>query len=467
MINWHEEVLSRKDELLEDLFNLLRIESTKDLDSKTEGRPMGEKIGEALEYILEKAKQNGFRTKNLAGYAGYAEYGSSNAGDPIGILCHVDVVPATGEWTSPPFEPAIRDGKIYARGAIDDKGPSMAAFYAMKIVKESGLALSKNVRIIFGTDEESGMNCMKYYSEVEGMPTSGFAPDANFPIINAEKGQITVKLSLPNTNTDYVEKMELLSFHAGNRVNMVPERATAAIIGFNESLMKDFEEFCSISNVKSDISYKENTAELTLYGISAHAMEPHKGVNAATTLARFLQSYTFQAQASKFICFLADLHKDFEGKSLGISYSDDITGPLTVNPGILYFEGKGEAFLQINARIPVTTDYETTKEKLKVLVDQKGFILSELRESQPHYVDPSTPIIKGLKRAYEEETNQKARLLSTGGATYARFMKQGVAFGACFPGKEMTAHEKDEYIEIEDLLRATAIYARAIYELAK
>jgi succinyl-diaminopimelate desuccinylase len=125
LVNWYQEILHRKDEMINDLFGLLKIESVKNVGSQSPGRPMGEKVGEALEYMLKLAEQAGFTTDNLDGYAGYLEDKHSQSEDYIGVLCHVDVVPATGEWTSPPFQPTIRDGKIFARGAIDDKGPTI------------------------------------------------------------------------------------------------------------------------------------------------------------------------------------------------------------------------------------------------------------------------------------------------------------------------------------------------------
>jgi succinyl-diaminopimelate desuccinylase len=466
MVNWDEEVAKRKEELIRDLSGLLKIESVKDESSKTTSRPMGEKVGEALEYMLNISEQDGFITKNLDGYAGYLEYKSSQSDEYIGILCHVDVVPATGEWKSSPFEPTIRDGRIFARGAIDDKGPTIAAYYGLKIVKELGLPLKNNVRLIIGTDEESGMSCMKHYREVEKMPALGFAPDADFPIINAEKGQLNIKLSVLDDTTSKSTILSLLSFKAGSRNNMVPESATAVIEGEYEALLQDFELFCNEYQLLKTIHTQGPRVEITLNGISAHGMEPHVGQNAATLLSQFLSDYEFEHRANQFLAFAKQLHEDFYGVSLGIEYSDTITGPLTVNPGIFSFENEGEGFLNLNIRCPVTTDYETTKENLAKKVQEAGFQLTSIRESQPHHVDAEHPMIKILQKVYQEETNQEPTLLSTGGATYAKFMEKGVAFGACFPGKEMTAHQKDEYIEIEDLFKATAIYARAIFELA-
>ncbi|MBB6454934.1 succinyl-diaminopimelate desuccinylase [Salirhabdus euzebyi] len=467
MVNWHEEVVKRKDELINDLFGLLQIESVKDEQTKTAEHPMGAKIGEALQYVLNLSEKAGFDTKNIDGFAGHGQYGSHDNATNIGVLCHVDVVPATGTWTSPPFEPAIRAGKIYARGAIDDKGPTIAAFYGLKIVKELGLPLSKNVRIIFGTDEESGMSCMRHYKEVENMPAVGFAPDADFPIIHAEKGQINVKLTVANDGSAEQSSIELVSFEAGNRINMVPERAKVVLKGATEQLHKDFMAFCDQEGLQYNIDSGDSELELTLFGVSAHGMEPHIGLNAGTTIATFLQNYDVQQDAITFLQFIATLHKDYEGNNLGITYCDDLTGPLTVNPGILSYQKGSENVVYLNIRCPVSTNYEQTKNQLKATIEEKGFRITDLRQSNPHHVDGDHPMIHALQKAYQEETGLEPTLLSTGGGTYARFMEKGVAFGACFPGKEMTAHQKDEYIEVEDLLKATAIYARAIYELAK
>jgi succinyl-diaminopimelate desuccinylase len=467
MVNWYEEVLARKEDLLNDLVGLLKIESIKDESTKTSQYPMGTKVGEALDYMLSISESSGLKTKNVDGYAGYAEMGEGNVEDTIGVLCHVDVVPATGEWTSLPFEPTIRDGKLYARGAIDDKGPTIAAFYGVKIVKELGLPLQKRVRIIFGTDEESGMSCMKHYQQVEQMPSVGFAPDADFPIINAEKGQLNVKLTIGNSNEADAGEVQLISFKSGERGNMVPEKAVAVIKGNVDHLILEFEGFCNEKGLKRKINHNENEVEITLFGVSAHGMEPHIGLNAGTTLASFLRAFDFTGGAAEYLDFLDELHEDYEGSSLDISYRDDVTGPLTVNPGILHFEQAEGGNVHLNIRCPVTTDFEETKNKLTLNITDKGFHVEEIKESQPHHVGAEHPMIAALQEAYQGEANLEPTLLSTGGATYARFMENGVAFGASFPGKEMTAHQKDEYIEVEDLLKAAAIYARAIYNLAK
>lgn len=462
-MNWKEEVQEREDQLLSDLSHLLSIKSIKDSSTSSDFAPMGKNIKKALDFMLQTAEEDGFRTNNIEGYVGYAEIGPADATEYISILCHLDVVPATGEWESDPFGPEIREGKLFARGAIDDKGPTMAAYYALKIIKENNLPLKHRIRIIFGTDEESGMSCMKKYVQAEPKPLTGFAPDAEFPIIHAEKGQINVVLKLDNNKKK--NRYELLSFYSGEKGNMVPDHAEAVIKGKELSLIKEnFSFFCNKENLDYSVNLEKHIIRLTLKGRSAHGMEPEKGINAGTKLAKYLAS---EIRSEPFLQFISErLDDDPNGNELGISFSDEITGPLTVNPGIFRYNSIEKAYLTLNIRCPVETPYLRTIEKLNEVAKDYGFEVEEVREKKPHHVDKEQPIIKILQQAYEKETGENAALLTTGGATYARFIDNGVAYGAVFPGKENTAHQKNEYIILEDLYKATAIYARAIYNLA-
>lgn len=463
-MNWKEKVIKNQSLLLDDLSKLLTIKSVKDSSSKTALAPMGENIKEALEFMLQLAEKDGFRTKNIDGYVGYAEIGPENASQYIAVLCHIDVVPATGNWESDPFKPVLKDGKLFARGAIDDKGPTMAAYYAIKILKESRLQLKHRVRIIFGTDEESGMSCMKKYVKVEPPALTGFAPDAMFPIIHAEKGQINILLRYKDTIASK-DKYQLQSFYSGEKGNMVPDHAEALIGGNNLKELTDrFTEYCQQENIAFSINRTSNSLLLKLKGKSAHGMEPDNGINAGTKLASFLVNVV---PKNKFIQFISErIAEDPFGEKLGIDFSDEITGRLTVNAGIFRYSTKDEAQLSLNIRCPVETPYLRTIERIAEIIKNYNLEIEEVREKKPHFVDKDEPVIKILQEAYEIETGEKANLLTTGGATYARFIENGVAYGAVFPGKKNTAHQINEYIEISDLIKATVIYARAIHQLA-
>jgi succinyl-diaminopimelate desuccinylase len=468
-INWMEEVLKRKEELIQDTQALLRIPSVLDEEDATAEAPLGRAVYEALQFLLRRGQEEGFTAKNLDGLAGHLEMGQGD--ELIGILCHVDVVPPGDGWSSDPFAAEIRDGKIYARGAIDDKGPTMAAFYAMKIVKELGLPLKKRVRMIIGTDEESNWRCVDHYFKHEEMPTMGFAPDADFPIIYAEKGIVDLDLRQTLTETSEQGGIQLLSFHAGRRYNMVPDFAKAVLKVTEEQkerMIQQYRRFLQEADMKGEAAVEENTITFQLEGISAHAMEPENGKNAGLWLAKWLSSVELDAPAASFIRFVIDyFFADSRGNKLGIAYRDEITGDLTVNVGILSYEGQGGAKIGLNIRYPVTNEIEQTKQKLKSVAEQHGFTIAHFSDSKPHYVEQNHELVRTLQRVYEEQTGEHATLLSIGGGTYARSLKAGVAFGPLFPGRPDVAHQKDEYIIIDDLLKATAIYAQAIYELAK
>jgi len=464
-LNWKQEVDQRKDLLLEDLTDLLKVPSVKDLADSTEGTPMGNNVKQALDLMLAKAERDGFRTKNIDNLVGFAELGPEDASQYIAILCHLDVVPATGQWDHDPFSPYLQDGKLYARGAIDDKGPTLAAYYALKIIKENHLPLKHRVRIIFGTDEESGMSCMRKYVQSEPEPLTGFAPDAEFPIIHAEKGQINAILKWKQEGAADNGTV-LVSFHSGEKGNMVPDYASAEIKGGQLNKIKEeFSQFAGNENLESSTTGSGGILQLTLKGKSAHGMEPFKGINAGLKLAQFLVTHSIVSHP--YLQFMADcLADDFFGKKLNIAFHDEITGPLTVNAGIFHYHPSEQAVISLNIRCPVETPYLRTIEKLSEAVQEYGFEVEEIREKKPHHVEKNHPVIKVLQKAYEEETYQPAKLLTTGGATYARFIGNGVAYGAVFPGKANTAHQKNEYVEMDDLYLAAAIYANAIFHLA-
>lgn len=465
-IDFYSEMLKRKEKLLDDLIELLKFESVKDLDSATEAAPMGKTIDETLQYMLHRAEREGFQTEDIDGYIGYADFGESD--DYIAVLGHLDVVPAPGQWTTPPFEPAIRDGKLYARGAIDDKGPTMAAFYAIKLLKELKLPLNRKIRLILGTDEESGMRCMKKYVEVLGAPKVGFSPDAYFPLIHAEKGQINAKLLMKVSKKQDSGPHQLLAFSSGERGNMVPDLADAEVAtSEREAFEKAFAAYRQRRGLNGELTKNKSGVHIKLHGKTVHGMEPQNGINAAIELAHFLVDFDFSGQDHQFLSFINDtLFEDDYGDRLGLSVEHEEMGRLTVNAGIFHFQTDEQAVIQLNIRCPINTNYLRSIEILTEKCGEYGIEVNEIRKKDPHYVEKHHPVLKVLQSAYQKETSDEPTLLTSGGATYARFIKSGIAFGAVFPGKEMSAHQIDESIEVDDLLKAAAIYARALYTLS-
>ncbi|TYS19864.1 dipeptidase PepV [Rossellomorea vietnamensis] len=467
-INWMEEVEKRKSDLLGDLQKFLQIKSILNEENTTDEAPLGEGVKEALTYLLNLGEKDGFAAKNVDHLAGHLEFGQGD--ELLGILCHVDVVPEGDGWSVDPFGGEIKDGKIFARGAMDDKGPTIAAYYAMKIVKELGIPLDKRVRMIIGTDEESDWRCVDHYFKVEEMPTMGFAPDADFPIIYAEKGIADYDLvsKVPGSGED--AGLRVLQFESGRRYNMVPDFAKARIsVSTDHSrLVQAYHSFLKEQDLQGKYYMENGDLYLELEGISAHGMEPDNGKNAGLILACFLSDSEVDSASKEYFSFVKNhFHGDSRGRSFGINYEDDITGPLTINVGKLRFDHESGGSLGLNMRYPVTFEMKEARETLEAHVNKHGFSIENFSDSEPHHVDQDHVLIKTLQKVYEEQTGDKGELLSIGGGTYARSLESGVAFGPLFPGRADVAHQKDEHMFVEDILKATAIYAQAIAELAK
>ncbi|MBU8905262.1 dipeptidase PepV [Desertibacillus haloalkaliphilus] len=468
-IDWQEEVTKRKGELIADAQQLLRIKSVLDEETKSDHAPFGKGIQEALEYLLTKADHDQFSVKNVDGYAGHIEWGKGE--EIVGVLCHIDVVPEGDGWTSPPYAAEIRDGEIVARGALDDKGPTMAAYYALKLIKELDLPLSKRVRMIIGTDEESDWRCVDHYFKHEEMPAVGFAPDADFPIIFAEKGICDFELIQAKANVNSEGKVKLEHFESGRRLNMVPDLAEASIsLGDNngEELIEAFSRFIEGHELEGSSRTEDGRVYLQVKGVSAHGMEPKNGRNAGLYLAQFLAGFSFDEQAATFLTFVKQYFvDDSRGTALGIACYDEEVGDLTINIGRLTYEKETGGKLGVNLRYPAAVNFSDMMTTLTTQIQPHAFQVENVDNSEPHHVEKEDPLVTTLQGVYERQTGEKAELIAIGGGTYARALKRGVAFGPLFPGRADAAHQKDESIAIEDLLQATALYAEAIYELAK
>ncbi len=436
--------------MIESLKKLLSIPSVlTEFDPKSD-MPFGKSIDQALEYMLELAKKDGFVIKDIDRYAGHIEYGEGD--DLLGILTHLDVVPAQPKgWTTPPFEPTIRDGKLYARGSMDDKGPTIAAYFALKFLKELNVPLHKRVRLIMGTDEETKWRGIERYFETEEMPTFGFSPDAVFPVIHGEKGIYVFDL-LGDYQAD-----DLLYFEAGERYNVVPDTAQAKL---NKDVSDDFKKFLKHNDYKGEI--KDGT--LIVYGKNAHAMTPNLGVNAAFIMAKFLKKHV----DNTYINFINEyLSFDPYGEKLGIEMKDPVMHSLTLNPGIFYYDHNGSK-IGMNIRYPQAFNLKSTALKVSNAA-KKHHLRYEFGENKAlHYVDENDPLIEYLMRSYRKITSDEENgPFTIGGGTYARALDKGVAFGMVMPGRKDVAHQVDEHIFLEDLIEGTAIYMEAIYALTR
>jgi len=477
-----------KEEIIRDLQELIKIRSVE--GPAAEGKPFGEEVNKALEYVLKRGEEFGFKVKNVDGYAGHVEYGEGN--EIVGVLVHLDIVPEGAGWHYPPFGGEIHDGKIYGRGASDDKGPAIIALYSLKVLKDSGIVPKRKIRIIFGINEETGMEDMRYYFSKEPVPDLGFSPDAHYPIINREKGILhlilekDVDLDQKETIKDNGEK-EICSspiekLWGGEVVNMVPPQCHALIsekvlapeeIG---SLKERADRYnATLGKQVIEVSFTEESdaegrrVKILAKGKSAHGSTPEEGINAIYYMLDFLNFLgkgNFLGRENYMNDFLEFLYKkignETTGKSLGVNLKDEASGELTLNLGKIEMEnGKAKALIDI--RYPVTYKTEDILPRIEEYAKEAGITVKIMSHSKPLYVPENHPLIISLITAYEKITGQKAELLSMGGGTYARTLNNnGVAFGGAGYG----AHQPDEHVSIEELMRHGEICTQAIYELA-
>ncbi|MGN0658547.1 MAG: Sapep family Mn(2+)-dependent dipeptidase [Emergencia sp.] len=426
-----------RDDMIKDICRLISIES---VSGQPEGAlPFGRGPYEALQAALDICSRLGMETKLCGPFTGYAQAGSGER--LIAVLAHVDVVPAGEGWETPPFQGIVKDGRLYGRGALDDKGPAVAAIYALHDLQEelrsSGHILDKRVRIIFGCSEEKGeWTDMAYYLQTEEAPDAGFTPDADFPVIFGEKGIAEIVISFRESEGG------LFSVSGGSAVNVVPSSCCARI--------RD-----SAGTVR----------EISGQGVPAHGSTPEKGKNAIFSVMRQLQEMNRVGQCSSaFADFYMNHFADStDGSLCGCFLRDDVSGQTTVNPGLISMEGD-TVKLHLDIRYPVSfTGAQVLAGLRRTLGDQADVSLVE--EEKPLYIEEDSHLIRTLADAYTSVTGDTAQPAVIGGGTYARAMNNIAAFGPVFPGRECTEHQCNEYIELEDLYTARRIYKEALKKL--
>ncbi len=433
-----------KDEFLTSLKTLISYPSV--LNEGENGTPFGQAIQDVLEKTLGICRSLGFTTYlDPKGYYGYAEIGQG--AELLAVLCHLDVVPSGDEadWQTPPFEASIKDGWIFGRGVQDDKGPSMAALYAVKALLDNGFTFKKRVRFIFGTDEETLWRCMGRYNELEETATLGFAPDSSFPLTYAEKGLLQVKLHGPGSDQ--------LELEAGAAFNVVPSKA---------SYQGELLEQVVAGLQAASFDYEQNDQQVTVIGLPKHAKDAAEGVNAIVRLATVLQPL----QAHPALAFIAEaVGEDATGGRLFGDISDEPSGRLSFNiAGLTLNSEKSE--IRIDIRIPVLADKDQLVAKLAEIAGRYQLSYEEFDYLAPLYVPKDSELVSTLMAIYQEKTGDTSPAMSSGGATFARTMPNCVAFGALFPGAEQTEHQANERASLDDLYRAMDIYAETIFRLA-
>ena len=454
-----------REEMLADIAALIRIPSVR--GESLPGKPYGEAPAQALHAAMQIAERLGFRTVSYENYAGAIDFGDLPA--QLDILAHLDVVPAGDGWSvTRPFDPVLIDGALYGRGSSDDKGPAMAALYAMYAVKSLQVPLKRNVRLILGTDEECGSSDLEYYYSREPEAPMSFSPDADFPLINVEKGRFIPCFSAQWEDSEAMPRV--CSFSAGVKVNMVPDTAQAVIEGLSK---EQLEAACKQNAAQTGVRYtlaEENGAVLIMAkGTSAHASLPETGCNALTALLSLVCSLPL-AECRMVDCLRAVSscfpHGDFSGRAAGIAMKDAVSGALTASLNLLSCTRTGLSG-QCDCRVPCCATEENCSRNFQRHFAEQGIETDPGVFWPAHQVPEDSPFVRTLLSCYEAVTGKKGKGAAIGGITYVHHLKNGVAFGCSFPSTDNRMHGDDEFVLVDELMTAAKIFALAIEALCK
>ncbi len=416
-----------KTQLINSLFGLLEIPSVKSVPS--ENAPFGKGVKDALDYFLNLANDLGFETVNYDNYIGEVLFGQ---GEPFGVLCHLDVVPEgnLADWVTPPYVPTIRDGKIFARGVLDDKGGAVAVLYCMKALKDAGITPNRQIKLILGCDEESGWGCIEHYRKVAKLPKEGISPDADFPVIYAEKGILHIRYS-------FDKPQALLDITGGERANVVCDFCTATLE--KVGLYADYQ------GVLVDGNYLKAT------GVSAHGSTPEKGDNAIAKVLGFLVNNGILD---------ASVYDGLFGACHGVKELVDETGHLTFSPNIIRCDND-KIYVTVDVRYPSTLEKDFVVEKLS----QIG-AMEILSYQAPLFSPKDSGLVKVLSDIYFRCTGDSTPPIAIGGGTYARALENGVAFGPALNMEEgESIHKPNEHVTLSTLDTMTEIYLQTLIEV--
>ena len=425
--------------------------------------PYGKENARALAQMLDMAKNYGFTVTNHENYVGTIDMDPTKE-NKLGVLCHLDVVPEGTGWKNPPYTLTLSGGKLYGRGTSDDKGPAIAVLFAMRALKECGYELSKNMRLIVGTDEECGSSDLAYYRAKEALPPYVFTPDATYPVINLEKGRMAGKFVRQINGGG---EKTIVSVKGGVAPNAVPEKVTAVIKGFTSLEIQAAKKYLP-DYVTMDVNYEGDTTSLTVNGKAAHASTPYAGKNAITALLRVLGALKTTDETASVFASLSKIfvYGEFDGSSLGIKAEDAKSGELTFVFSMIDYEN-GDFSSAFDVRFPICENVASVRGKLEAALATVGLSIGEFRGVEPHYVDENSEFIQTLLRVYTEFTGNEGRCLAIGGGTYVHGIEGGVAFGAEVLGEDNHVHGADEFISLNQFLLNAKIFAEAILRICQ
>lgn len=404
------------------------------------------------------------------------------AGAPVlGLVAHGDVQPVDDHWTIEPFSGAVKRGRVLDRGAADDKGPIIQALLAMKALREGGGRLTHTVRLLVGSNEESGSADMAAYLKDHQAPDLSLVLDADFTVTVGEKAWVGFWVDSPlAARAEGGLQPETLD--AGLAPSIVPDRALARFplaedaAAFRARLLKK----TLPSGLRLQVQdgpetgvLKPRALEVTVLGRAAHGgVNLEGGRNALVGLARLLEGELPKGGADDLLAFVRLVGQDLYGTALGLP-RHPVFGPITVNPALLKRNENGTYRVFTNLRRTPALDGPALKALLeKIVTDFNARTGAQLTTGgwwgdEPLVFDPNAKVVRRLLKAYERGTGQAKGPGISGGGTYAKRLPHAIAFGMWFPDSgPYPGHDVDEYVPLKDLHRGVHVLLEALGDLA-
>ncbi|MEH7111334.1 Sapep family Mn(2+)-dependent dipeptidase [Neobacillus niacini] len=459
---YYEKLQYYEEELMMDLANLIRIRSVRSDETSSPHAPFGNGIRQSFNELLNIAERDSFQFSDFDGYALHIDYGSGD--EIVGILAHLDIVSEGNkdDWTFDPYTLTELNGFLYGRGINDDKAPLLAAYYAMKILRDLNIPLKRKVRLIVGGAEETTWECMEHYFTFNPQPEFAFTPDGDFPIVHCEKGVIQGTFTFePERVLNKEPPHKLIEIQSERQRGFICETCKVILESQYPEAMK------SALSDADEIIISNQTITAIYKGDKALSRNPHKGKNAFFLFAKnMIHLKNELANGEKFFSLLESyLLEDIYGKKIGLFHQDSETGSTTM--AIPYVTFDGQTFeIAFDYRFPKGQTLETATSALQRFCTEQRLSASIYKSLDLHYLQQDSRLICQLKQAYKSVTGNEAEGITKGGISYARVLKNGVCFGPTFPGDEPNTHMPNERIRIETLFKSIIIYCETIRLLA-
>ena len=448
----NNKILEMQDEIIAAIQQNMRIDSVKG-EAKPDA-PYGEGPKAALMDALALGEKLGFKTGCADNRVGWVEYGEGE--EMVGVLGHLDVVPVGDDgWTYPPFGAEIHDGKLWGRGVLDDKGPIIGSIFALKAIRDLGLPIDRRIRVLFGTDEECGSSCVEYYVD-HGyeMPTIGFTPDGDFPLIFFEKGMTRFDVGGKVTDKGNIE---VEYFGGGIAANVVTPTCKLIVKGDIKVAETEGVTVCK----------EDGKTIVEAVGLGAHGSMPELGVNAAVKLLNAVKENDFGGDFARYMNFILEkVGTEVHGESFGVHYIDEETGETSCNLGVLNFDGENMS-LTLDIRYPKTATAEVVDPAVEAVAKEYGLEILGTSGAKCLYVPQDSELVVKLMDVFKTMTGRDDKPMAIGGGTYAKHFPNMVAFGPCFVEDPSVIHQPNEYAEISKLMQGIQMFGAAMYELAQ